>query len=119
MPKKQRNKGPKRPKAVPAVKLGKPVFTYTSTCCSVPATKTPCKFVGKDSDEAKTQSLGSWRCPQCGKPCSCTRSKAEAEETPDVRGYSSPATCCPNGGEDENETVRSHACWISWPQKSC
>lgn len=80
MPKKQRNKGPKRPKPAAPVKAGNPMFVYTSVCCVVKATKTPCWFVGKDSDEAKTQSLGTFRCGACGKKCKCNRTKFKTEE---------------------------------------
>jgi hypothetical protein len=52
----------------------RPIFSYTSKCCNVQATKTPLlKSEGADG------TLGSWRCSQCKKPCSCTRTKNKEE----------------------------------------
>lgn len=57
------------------------VFIYTSTCCGVPATKPPCviekgqrvgAYLGAKPKGETT--LGSWRCTQCRKPCTVTRS---------------------------------------------
>ena len=58
----------------PAVFRDKPVFTYTSRCCSAPATKTPCL---KSQDAEAT--LGTWKCSQCRKKCSVNRHKNGAE----------------------------------------
>jgi hypothetical protein len=66
-------------KTAPKRNLGAPVFSYTSVCCSVQATKEPCTFVGKDSKEAETQGLGHFRCTGCRKSCKCTRSKNKKE----------------------------------------
>jgi hypothetical protein len=56
----------------------RPVFSYTSKCCGVQATKTPL-LKAKTMDDATEQSLGSWRCSSCKKPCSCTRTKNKEE----------------------------------------
>jgi transposase len=52
----------------------RPVFSYTSKCCSVQATKTPL-LKAKTMDDATDQSLGKWRCSACKKRCTCTRSR--------------------------------------------
>lgn len=52
---------------------GVPVFTYFSKCCNVPATKPACVRV--PAKERETNSLGSWRCGKCNKPCDCNRQK--------------------------------------------
>ncbi len=49
------------------------VFTYTSKCCTGPATKPACVKV--DAKAAETNSLGSWRCTTCRKPCSVFRTR--------------------------------------------
>jgi hypothetical protein len=54
----------------PVVFRDKPVFQYTSKCCSAPATKTPCL---KSQDAEAT--LGTWRCTQCRKKCAVNRHK--------------------------------------------
>jgi hypothetical protein len=59
-------------KTVPTQK-GEPRFIYTSSCCNVQATKTPCVKVDKKS--AETQGLGKFRCPTCRKACKCGRLK--------------------------------------------
>lgn len=64
----------KRSKPSRPLQRGVPVFLYTSDCCNDLAEKTPC-VKPKDKKEALTNSLGSWRCGTCKKPCSCTRSK--------------------------------------------
>jgi hypothetical protein len=75
MPKKQHNKGPKTKQAAPKPKpLGDPLFRYTSTCHSMPATKAPLT----KTPEAEG-SLGTFRCTGCNKACKCTRSKFKAE----------------------------------------
>ena len=76
MPKKQHNKGP-RTKTKAALPQGDPVFRYTSTCDSMPATKAP---LLKTPEAEGT--LGTFRCMGCNKPCACTRSKFKAEEKP-------------------------------------
>src|ERR1035437_4878335 len=50
-----------------------PVNAYTSVCCSLPATKPSCVKV--DKKKALEQSLGTWRCTGCRKPCKVTVSK--------------------------------------------
>lgn len=68
----KRNKKSQKPK--PAVRLGEPVFAYTSVCHGARATKTPLLKVGLE--EAKdTTGMGKFRCTECNKPCKCTRSK--------------------------------------------
>lgn len=67
--------------------LTQPVFAYASVCCNALAEKPACKSFGSVTtreglmvktvarDKAsETQGLGSWRCTQCRKPCSVTRS---------------------------------------------
>jgi hypothetical protein len=56
-----------------------PVNTYTSVCCSVPATKTPCIAVSKK--DALVQGLGKFRCSACKKRCKVTVSKFKAPES--------------------------------------
>ena len=58
------------------------VFNYISTCCSARADKPPCapeqgQVIGVylGAKPAGESSLGSWRCTQCRKSCSVTRSK--------------------------------------------
>lgn len=63
------------------------VFIYISKCCGVKATKPACEvekgakigtYVGaKPEGEAH---LGTWRCTQCRKPCSCNRSVNKQEK---------------------------------------
>jgi hypothetical protein len=62
----------------------KPVNVYTSTCCQAVATKPPCLYLGMRTKEAETQGLGSWRCSNCHKPCTCTRAKISLDKSPDV-----------------------------------
>lgn len=83
MPKK--NKKP-APKSKPLRKVGEPVFSYTSVCCNVQATKQPLimptdKRVGDfgSAPEEREGTLGKFRCSKCGKPCKCSRSKAKQE----------------------------------------
>jgi len=52
---------------------GEPKFLYTSVCCGMQATKTPCVRV--DMKAAETQGLGKFRCPTCRKVTKVTRSK--------------------------------------------
>ena len=61
-------------RAVPRQKTP-PVFSYTSACCSVQATKSPCYSFGAKSKEAETQGLGHFRCTACQKPCKVSRHK--------------------------------------------
>ena len=50
---------------------GEPVFMYVSACCQERAVKPPCvKVAPKDRE---TNSLGSWRCGKCNKPCKVAR----------------------------------------------
>lgn len=71
-PKNQNRSNPKFQNAL-APKVDAPMYSYTSVCCSVQATKTPCVKVGKK--EALLQGLGSWRCSACRKSCACRRWK--------------------------------------------
>ena len=48
------------------------MFVYTSKCCNATATKKPCV---KPKDKEDFASLGTWKCPSCGKKCSVTRTK--------------------------------------------
>jgi hypothetical protein len=77
----QKSRG--KSKAPVVVKLG-PVNTYTSVCCSMPATKKACVKVGKK--DALVQGLGSWRCPGCHKAAKVTVSKFKAAE-PETKPY--------------------------------
>src|SRR5271157_6192789 len=63
----------------PGVKPRGPIYTYTATCCSAPATKPACVQV--DKKKALEQGLGSWRCAGCHKPCKCTVSKFKPAES--------------------------------------
>jgi hypothetical protein len=56
----------------------KPIFSYTSKCCNVQATKMPL-LKAKTMDDAVDQSLGKWRCSGCRKRCICTRTKNQEE----------------------------------------
>src|ERR1019366_9000959 len=60
-----------------AVKRG-PVNSYTSVCCSLPASKPGCTKV--DKKKALEQGLGSWRCSGCRKATKVTVSKFHAAE---------------------------------------
>ena len=58
-----------------------PVFTYTSICCSSPASKTACEKpkAGKTTGKGKSKTteyatLGKWNCEKCGKGCKVSRS---------------------------------------------
>lgn len=66
-------------KFVKPVKPLGPVNSYTSVCCSAPATKPPCTKASKVKG-APPQTLGTWRCTQCKKVCSVTVSKFKAAE---------------------------------------
>jgi hypothetical protein len=63
---------------------GKPVFVYTSQCCSATATKPPCVFLGMRAKESGNQGLGSWRCSSCHKSCTCTRAKIALDKAPEA-----------------------------------
>lgn len=62
------------------IQRGEPKFNYTSKCCNAQAVKPPVTAFGMDSEEAKTQGLGTWRCSQCRKKCSCIRTKGFGTE---------------------------------------
>jgi hypothetical protein len=66
----QKSRG--KSKAPVVVKRG-PINTYTSVCCSLPATKPGCVKV--DKKKALEQGLGSWHCSGCRKSCKVNRSK--------------------------------------------
>jgi len=74
MPKKQRNKGPKRA-SKPAVRLNEPVFHYTSACCGVRASK---PALVKTPEAEGT--LGTWRCSGCSKICKVARTRIKSAE---------------------------------------
>jgi hypothetical protein len=57
---------------------GLPIFSYTSKCCNVQATKVPL-LKAKTMDDAVDQSLGKFRCSACKKRCSCIRTKNREE----------------------------------------
>lgn len=59
-----------------ARQAAKSVFSYISKCCGAQANKPPCEWEKEDRKEGKkSQSgLGSWRCSQCKKGCSVSRS---------------------------------------------
>lgn len=61
---------------------GEPKFVYTSVCCNLNATKTPCVKV--DSKSAETQGLGTFRCTGCHKACKCTRMKNPLDKAEQV-----------------------------------
>lgn len=67
-----------KPHTKPVVKSRGPVNTYTSVCCSLPASKPACIKV--DKKKALEQSLGTWRCSGCRKACKVTVSKAKGPE---------------------------------------
>jgi|GEM_PF-1427166 hypothetical protein len=71
----------KKPRPTPK---GNPVNVYTSTCCNVVATKPPCQYLGSKSKEAATQGLGTFRCTNCHKVCTCKRTKIALDKAPDV-----------------------------------
>lgn len=63
---------------------GVPVFSYTSVCCSMPASKKPCAIDGsvEFADRNKLEhSLGTWNCTKCRKKAKVTRSKNKVEES--------------------------------------
>ena len=66
----------------PGVKPRGPVNTYTSVCCSAPATKPACVQV--DKKKALEQGLGTFRCTGCKKPCKCTVSKFKPADSTSV-----------------------------------
>lgn len=85
-------------KKAPARKrsVGNPAFVYASVCCNAVAEKPACVSYGSVTTripgglntvtvargkESETQGLGSWRCGQCRKPCSVTRSKFKLTES--------------------------------------
>ena len=63
-----------KPVAKPSVRRG-PVKSYTSVCCSLPASKPRAgqKEMAKDAETGKTKEvakgLGKWRCSGCRKVC--------------------------------------------------
>ena len=62
------------------VQKGNPVNVYTSQCCNAPATKPPCLYLGMKSKEAATQGLGTFRCTNCHKVCTCKRTKISLDK---------------------------------------
>jgi len=72
MSKTQINKGPKKKPTV-ARSLSS-VFLYTSTCCSLPASN------NREGQEKGAETLGSWRCSKCNKPCTVTRKLNKSDE---------------------------------------
>jgi hypothetical protein len=56
------------------MKKSVPAFIYTSICCNLNANKTAC-VRPRDKKEALTNSLGSWRCTGCKRPCKVSRHK--------------------------------------------
>jgi hypothetical protein len=72
MSKKQFNKGPKKAELVK--KAASSVFTYTSTCCKSSASN------NREGQEKGNETLGSWRCGNCGRPCSVTRGLNKGED---------------------------------------
>jgi hypothetical protein len=71
----------KKPAVKSVGKLEDAVFHYVSQCCNVLGTKAACVRPkgGMTSKEAETNSLGSWRCTQCGKPCKVSRIRAKKD----------------------------------------
>lgn len=66
-----KNKGPKKE----TVKRSETtVFLYTSACCSVSASN------NREGQEKGMETLGSWRCEKCNKPCSVSRMLNKSEE---------------------------------------
>lgn len=84
----QKNRSKKNVK--PVVKPRGPVNTYTSVCCSVPATKPACARV--DKKKALEQGLGSWHCTGCRKACKVTVSKFVAQDAKLLAGDPSVIT---------------------------
>ena len=78
-----------KPVAKPIVKRG-PVKSYTSVCCSLPASKPRAgqKEMARDAETGKTKEvakgLGKWRCTGCGKAARVTPRKPAPKETPRV-----------------------------------
>lgn len=78
-------KGP----AIKPIKREEPAFLYTSKCCVAPAEKPPCERSAADREKRQwgKAALGTWKCTNCRKKCSCTRKKNKAEteapETPE------------------------------------
>jgi hypothetical protein len=70
--KKQFNKGPKKVALVK--KALSSVFLYTSTCCKGTASN------NREGQEQHQETLGSWRCGTCNRPCSVTRKLNKTEE---------------------------------------
>ena len=73
---------------VAPVKRG-PVKSYTSACCSLPATKPACGLkiatidpeTGKPAKKAKSTGLGHFRCSQCHKTCKVVPQAPKAKVT--------------------------------------
>jgi hypothetical protein len=58
-------------------KAKNPVNLYISQCCNSQAEKEPCERSKEDKAEKKfgEATLGTWRCPGCGKKCKVLRKK--------------------------------------------
>jgi hypothetical protein len=76
----KKSKKPQKTKRV--AKLGEPIFLYSSVCHNVRATKEPLvmdagRAIGGFgiSPETTATGLGRFRCGECGKPCSVTRTR--------------------------------------------
>jgi hypothetical protein len=78
-----KSKGNSKKSPVAAKPRG-PVYTYTSDCHKAPATKKPCTAVNKK--DALTQTLGKFRCGECGKRCKVTVSKFKVVTVPTSNG---------------------------------
>ena len=70
--------------------MKEPQFLYLSSCCRVAATKPACvkpvsvpkkkgKKGGHEKKATEFATLGKWRCGQCGKGCSVTRTNRPNE----------------------------------------
>ena len=79
----QKSRGNAKKSPVAAKPRG-PVYTYTSDCHKAPATKKPCTAVNKK--DALTQTLGKFRCGECGKRCNVTVSKFKVVTVPTSNG---------------------------------
>jgi hypothetical protein len=81
--KKRSTTGPKKSSSV--IPSKGPIFTYISSCCSLPARKPAAatKVFGVNPESGKTKEtpkgLGHWRCTGCRKSCKVTRTKATGD----------------------------------------
>lgn len=71
------------------MKIGEPVFIYTSVCHGVRAVKPPVvmpqgrrvsAFGQAPDPEGQVTGLGKFRCGECHKPCKVTRSRNQKQE---------------------------------------